>query len=85
MVAAEAEEAEVLVGVGRVVVDLLALGLDPAAVVGPHHALVLVLPPVRRHHVVLLQEVTCLVHQRRVPAAGQHKPLPLPVVPAVVN
>jgi hypothetical protein len=46
-----------------------AVGLDPTAVRGADHALVLVLAPKGRHAVVVLEEVGCLVHQRRVAPA----------------
>lgn len=66
-------------------VPAVAVGLDPAAVGGADHALVLVLAPARGHAVVVLEEVARLVHQRRVAPARQHEPLPAPVVPACTN
>lgn len=65
-------------------VPAVAVGLDPSAVAGADHALVLVLAPARGHAVVVLEEVARLVHQRRVAPARQHEPLTAPVVPAHV-
>lgn len=44
----------VVVDVLRVVINLLPLGLRPSPFLRPHHALVLVLPPVGRHHEMLV-------------------------------
>ena len=76
----------VVVGVSVVVVVVVevapAVGLDPAAIGGADHALVLVLAPEGRHAVVVLEEVGRLVHQRRVAPARQNEPLPAAMVPA---
>jgi hypothetical protein len=66
-------------------VPAVAVGLDPSAVAGADHALVLVLAPARGHAVVVLEEVARLVHQRRVAPARQHEPLTASVVPAHVK
>lgn len=81
MVIVESQTAEEVGGVLRVVVDLMAVALHPPPVMGSRHALVLVLPPERRHHVVVLEEVARFVHQRWVSPARQHKSVPLPMVP----
>lgn len=72
----------VVVVVVVIEVPAVTVRLDPAAVAGADHALVLVLAPAWGHAVVVLKEVARLVHQRRVAPARQHEPLPATVVPA---
>uniref|UniRef100_A0A0A9ADT8 Uncharacterized protein n=1 Tax=Arundo donax TaxID=35708 RepID=A0A0A9ADT8_ARUDO len=69
-VGGEPQLLEVMVGVLRVVVDVpVPRRQHPPPVLRPDHALVLVLAPHGRHHVLVEEEVRRLVHQRRVPAA----------------
>lgn len=58
------------------------LWLDPSSILVSNHALVLLLPPVWRNEVVILQEITSLVHQCYVPSRREHKSLPFPMVSA---
>lgn len=74
---------EMMMRVLRVVIDLLAVALHPAAIFSSCHAFVFVLPPERWHHMVILEEVTGFIHQCGVSAAGQYKPLPPPVVSGI--
>jgi hypothetical protein len=49
-----------------VIIELWAVRLHPTPILAPHHALVLILPPVRRDQVMVFQEITRLVHQCRI-------------------
>lgn len=55
--------------------------LFPSSFLVPHHSLVLILPPVRRHQVVIPQEISALVHQCRVTIAKKLKFIALSIVP----
>nr|GMD16335.1 Os05g0573950 [Ipomoea batatas] len=69
-----------MASVRRMRLDPGALRHHPAAVAGPHHPFILVLPPPRRHALLPLQEVGVFVHQRNIPSRRRPEPAAVAVV-----